>query len=232
MQDPFRTIHYEASEDAASPEGAAVDAGEGVEPAAEAEAWTPPSKEEVELMQDRLEWLEAHGAQQPQAQDYTEEDEEGEELSIFDLDVNQLRGMMRDVAMEVRMQEQAMAEGEAQMKDVLHDIQLRDGEFLNPASAEQRAIAVARDIYPQFAQRYGETDKAAEAALAKAASIVREEELTIGKAYHERQVNQVQTLASARREPGANGQGAEGAAAVQGGAGRTMQKYFGGGSGA
>ena len=57
--DPFRTVHYEVSEggEPGGPAAAAEAADPGAEPAAEAEAWTPPTREEVELMNERLERL-------------------------------------------------------------------------------------------------------------------------------------------------------------------------------
>lgn len=228
MLDPFRTIHYEVTPEAEAPGGT----DEGAEPAPEAEPWTPPTREEVELMEERLERLQLLEQQAQYGQPEPEAEGEEEELEVWDMTADQLRSLIRE---EVNSTQQAEAEHEEAMeraKDVLKDVTTRDGEFLNPAKGEKDTLALANEILPEMAQRWGFGPKAAEAAIAKAASIVREEELVGAKAYHDRQVNEVRGLANARREPAGTGQGTQNAAPVQGfGEKAVVDAYFRSGTG-
>jgi len=99
-------------------------------------------------------------------------------------------------------------EGTQQFKDVIHDLQQANGEFLLPDTAK-RAMPLARDLYPEFVQRFGHNDRAAEMAIEKAYETLKEWELGVGKAYYEREQNQLATLAGAPRTPGAPGQSAQ-----------------------
>lgn len=118
----------------------------------------------------------------------------------------QLRSIIREeLAPYQQFQQQAqLGEAEARAKDMLTDIQARDGEFLLPDSAE-KARVLANSLVQEAAQKHGFGPKAAEAALTQAYKTVREWEDAVGKAYHDRQMNQLRGLSGAPREPAAAG---------------------------
>jgi hypothetical protein len=172
-----------------------------VEPEAAAEPWAGPTQEEWEATQERLAQYEAQ--QQP---------EEGEP-EPFQLDPyaddfqDQLdRYLDSRLAPVSQYTESAMqAEAEERAMDIIQDIASREGEFLFPEQSPKIARSLANEFIGEEQQRYGFGPKAAEAALERAVKAVREYEQTIGKAYHERQMNQLGTLAGAPRQPGVAG---------------------------
>jgi hypothetical protein len=103
------------------------------------------------------------------------------------------------------------SEGEQMALDVIADIEAREGEFLVPETSRPLARMLADDFWPEAVERFGtKSAKAGEFALEQAYKQVRELEQAIGKAYHERQINELRGLAGARREPAAAGaQGAQ-----------------------
>lgn len=234
--DPFQTILYELGGEPTAGEGGQPDPA--ADPAPPADDWAPPTREEWELMNERnqrLELLEQGQGFQPQG--FEPDDELGDEPDLDPFADNygdQLRQLIHSEWQGLQQQQQQSTEAMERAKDVLHDVCSRDGEFLNPEVSEERALALANEILPEFAGRYGMSPRAAEAAIAKAAQMVRDQEAAIGKAYHEREMNQLQQLGQARREPGAAGaQGGQGSAApiAKGGEMSVVAHHFGQGTG-
>ena len=81
--------------------------------------------------------------------------------------------------------EQLTQEAESRAMDVLVDIEAREGEF-GGDNGRQIARVLADSYFPQAAERYGNSPRAAEHALSEAASALRSYE----KAVSERAVNQ------------------------------------------
>ena len=124
-------------------------------------------------------------------------------------------------------EEMSLAAAQELAFDVIDDYVAREGEFLHEGSREL-AFRLAKGFLPQAMQRYGHSDRAGEVALEQACKHVRELEESIGKSYHERQTNQLATLAGARTEPGAPGQAAQIVAGPYGRGQRVTDRFFGG----
>ena len=92
--------------------------------------------------------------------------------------------------------QEQMLQGEADERalDIIKSITDEGGEFLMPERSTQMARQLAEEFLPQASERYGFGPKAAEAALEAAVSAVREYEEEVGKAYYERQQNQLGSL--------------------------------------
>jgi hypothetical protein len=102
--------------------------------------------------------------------------------------------------------------------DMLADMEAREGEFLMPDYSRERAYELADRYYAEAVQRYGNTPRAAEVAMQRGYKEARENEQAIGKAYHERELNQLATLSGAPRElPGTGNSGAQQVAIPEGG---------------
>lgn len=180
------------------------------EPAAapEAQSWVGPSQEEWAGLQQQhaalLNWArqQAAAAQQegqpevprpdPFADDFQEQ---------LDRYVDYKTSAFRQT-----YEQMELAAGQELAYDVISDYQAREGEFLVPEKSTELAFKLAKGFLPQAMQRYGHSDRAGEAALEMSCKFVRELEQEIGKQYHDRQTNQLATLAGARSEPGAPGQ--------------------------
>lgn len=193
------------------PVESAVDPAVEPDAGAEPEAWAGPSQEEWEATQsliERLGPLAQYAEQLGQEGDEGYEDVELDPMS--DTFADQLRELIRAEIQPLSgyVQETQLGEAEQQAMDIIHDLQASGGEFLVPESSSKLARSLANDFMPESVQRYGVGPKAAEAALQKAVETVREMEQSIGKAYYERQMNQLSTLAGAPREPGSPGQAA------------------------
>src|SRR5574337_56541 len=97
---------------------------------------------------------------------------------------------------------QRLAEGDERAWDILDDMATREGDFNKEA-----AYAVAQILFPQAAQQYGNSPRAAEAALVEAASQVR----AWAKSEREAAVNEykasIETRVGARSELPATSQG-------------------------
>jgi hypothetical protein len=119
------------------------------------------------------------------------------------------------------------SEGQEQFKDVLHSIQQDKGEFLFQGTPD-KAFTLAQQHYPEFAARYGHSDRTAEMAIEKAYEDLRAWEDAVGKAYMEREQNQLATLAGAPRSPAQAGRpAAQQLATVDGGDEKSvLAKYF------
>src|SRR5207244_12201645 len=89
-------------------------------------------------------------------------------------------------------------QGNEMALDIIADDAAANGDFLLEGSKE-KARDLSENYYPQFAQHYGPGAQAAEAALRQACADVRDWEAEVGKAYMEREQNQLATLAGAPR---------------------------------
>lgn len=183
-------------------EGLAPEAPAPEEPSATVEEpWSGPAQEDWEATQQALQYLVQQVAP-PQPQP-TYEQSQPIELDPLDPSFQQ----QLDQYLEQKFapysqfqQTQQQQEGEARAKDVLADLSTRDGEFNTDHAYE---VGIAR--YKEAARQHGASWELLENVLAQTAKDVRAFEEAAGKAYHERQINQVQGLAGARGEPGAAG---------------------------
>jgi len=119
------------------------------------------------------------------------------------------QAIQQAVAPLYQMREQYTQDvGSELARDILSDENSRNGDFLFKGSFE-RALELAEATYlqPAIAQ-YGENNRAAEQAVAQAAAAVREWETEVGKAYYEREMNQLRGIANAPRQPPAGQNGA------------------------
>ena len=186
------------------------------EPAPEEAPWQGPSQEEWAQTQQALQSL------GPLVQQWQEQQQgEGEQITVdqFSDDFQQQLAAYLEQKLDERVgplqsyaDQQWQQEAEQRAQDIIADIATREGEFLfndkipgTDLSSPDLAREIANGFIAEEAQRYGSGPQAAEQALARAVKVVREWELAVGKAYHEREMNQIGTLAGARREPGAAG---------------------------
>lgn len=176
----------------------------------EEQGWAGPSQEEWEQTQQALSYF-AQLEQQRQA----EQNGERQPLDPLADDFETRLGAVLDERLAPIQQfteQTRMGQAEDLALDILADQEAREGEFLlretseeTPFSSTQFARSIAEEIYPQMAQRFGDGDKAAEAALGQAYKAVRSWEEAVVKAGIERRDNQLSTLTGARREPPAGG---------------------------
>src|SRR5581483_11722911 len=90
--------------------------------------------------------------------------------------------------MQAQQEAETIASGEARLEDILADDIARNGDFVRAAGnapeqiaaaqaadaqARQMVRTVADQLFPQIAERYGATPRAAEIAMTKAAEQVR-----------------------------------------------------------
>ena len=180
-----------------------------VEPEAPAEpAWSGPSQEEWQAQQEAIQYLTSQ--RQPEPAPQQQEPQGPAEIDFFADDAQ----TQLDAYIESKLapyadytQQAILNEAEARAQDILKDTVSRDGDFLFEGSFE-KARALANTYVPEMAQKHGYGPAAAEHAIAKAYKDTRAWEDAVGKAYHERQMNQLQTLGGARSEPGAAGSAA------------------------
>jgi hypothetical protein len=102
-----------------------------------------------------------------------------------------------------------IAEGEQRLNDILADDIARNGEFAADPEADKQARSLVRTLaeqaFPEVAQRYGMTPRAAEIAMSRAADQVRGLLKAAGAAAVTQNANHLATLAGARSEPGVGG---------------------------
>lgn len=114
---------------------------------------------------------------------------------------------------EQQREQAVVAEGEQRLQDILADDISRNGEFASDPQADSQArdlvMTLASQMFPDVAQRYGETPQAAEIALTRAATQVRGLLRSASGAAVTQTQNQLATLANAHGEPGAHGAGVE-----------------------
>ena len=133
-----------------------------------------------------------------------------------------MQEMLNPLASQIQAQQEAevIASGEARLEDILADDIARNGDFVRAAgnspeqiAQAQQADAAARQLvrttadqlFPEIAQRYGQTPRAAEIAMTRAADQVRSLLRAAGAAGAAAQANQLATLASQHGEPGGTG---------------------------
>ncbi len=230
MLDPFHLMPHEVSGDADTGAGASDDAGDTGDTDS-AEAWSGPSREEWEATQAQL--AEYRAQDEAGEEDY-EEDEEGEiELDPFsDNFGQQLVGLIQDAISPYasHAEQQMMSEANEKAMDIIADREAKDGEFMNPEKSRPLARLLADKHFPDMAQKHSDPRKAAEAALAQGVKEARELEQIYGKAYYEREINQLKGLSGAKREPAAAGTNAATQFVVEEGGNEmdVVRKYTGG----
>lgn len=100
------------------------------------------------------------------------------------------------------------SQGNEAALDIIADDVSTNGDFLLEGS-KQKARDLSENYYPQYAAHYGPGSDAAEAALRQACNDVREWEAEVGRAFMEREQNQLATLAGAPRSPAVPGRPAQ-----------------------
>lgn len=178
------------------------------EAAPEAEAWAP-SREEWDYVMSRF-------AQQEQPPEQEEQEFQLPEIDPLDDNFGQTlydiigQAVQQHIAPITEWQQsQQTAEAQERALDILEDIASREGEFYEQEQTFRIAHDLANSFMPEAAQRYGFGPKAAEVALQQAAKFLRDYQDAIGKAYHEKQMNQLTNLSGARTEPGVGSPGAQ-----------------------
>lgn len=129
---------------------------------------------------------------------------------------------------EEQRHQEAIVEGEKQMKDVIADLAVREKvELRNPDVAVARIIANVRNVYfPQVSQTYGLTNRAAEIALEKAFHEEAQYQRSIADPAIEAHVNRNTLLAGKQGEPGLGaGSGVQGQPAEVYKRGELSRKY-------
>ena len=203
---PWELFRFEALEAGGPPavaEGVPAEGGgEPVEGGGEA-AWGGPSQEEWEHLTRTNQALSQWALQQAQQAASAGEPVRFDPFSE-DADTT-LRQIIQEAIAPLVQQSEAMGlqAGQDLAYDVIDDYVAREGEFLHEGSKE-RAFQLARYFMPEAQQRYGNNDRAGEAALEAACKAIREWENQVGEAFHTRKMNELGTLAGARREPGGN----------------------------
>jgi hypothetical protein len=190
-----------------APEPVEPAAVEGAEIEAPEPAWAGPPQEEWEAAQETLALINQaiqEPAQQYQ-QPYQEQQPQIDPLAEdFQTQLDQY--LEQKFAPYASYQEQlVMGEAEEKAKDIIHSLEQEKGEFLDPKSSEL-ALQRANQYLPDTQAKYGYGPRAAEAALARAYDDIKQLEDTVGKAYYERQINQIRGLSNAPREAGVSGQ--------------------------
>lgn len=169
--------------------------GEPVEPAEE--VWSGPTQEEWQQTQTQLQ----------EAAELVQAVRQGQQNGgpLADYDPEFVAGLDQWFEQKVApyqsfQQEAILGEAEQRAQDILHDLSVRDGEF-DLVTARLRAD----QMLPEFSAKYGPGPKAAEAALAAAASAQRDYEAAIRTAAVEQYQNGMRGLRPAPVEPAANG---------------------------
>lgn len=175
------------------------------EPAPE---WTGPSQDEWSSVmgyiqsqqQQQAEW-EAQQAQQQATQglvlDPLEDDFQQRLEAYLDHREQQRFGPYAEY-----IEQQRLGEAEERAHDIIQDDVSRNGEFLLGEKAYSNIRAIANTYMEDEVNRHGFGPKAAEAALARAASDWREYEKELAQVAVDRHMNQLSSIAGAPREPG------------------------------
>ncbi|MBA2370734.1 MAG: hypothetical protein H0V71_03700 [Chloroflexi bacterium] len=238
---PFRTLfHFEF------PEAGGGDIPlDGREPAPAPEApaepaWTGPSQEEWTQYQSEQAGMREYLSQQQAAQQQYQQPQgqQSPQIDPFSDDFSQQLEAFMGQALQQHLapyqqwqEQQQLGEAEERALDILEDNISREGDYLDNEKALTAARALANVYYSEEASRMGAGPEAAEAALQRAATTVREYEKAVSDAAIARHTNQLRTLSGAPNEPGSSySQGAQ--ELVTGdyrGGGSVANKIFGGG---
>jgi hypothetical protein len=130
-------------------------------------------------------------------------------LQQFDQRLQQIQAPLA-----ARAAQEANAEGNQRLQDILADDIARNGEFSADKDADAKARGLVRTLaeqaFPEVAQRYGVTPRAAELAMTRAAAQVREVLAADRQASLSTEQNRIAALAGVRPEPGTAAVGVEG----------------------
>lgn len=171
--------------------------------------------------------LEQYAAAEPQAQPQIGQlvDEFGQldPTALVQLLTAQQQQMLQQVdqrfqqiqaPLAARAAQEANAEGNQRLQDILADDIARNGEFSSDKDADTKARQLVRTLaeqtFPEVAQRYGVTPRAAELAMSKAAAQVREVLAADRQSALSTEQNRIAALAGVRQEPGTAAVGVEG----------------------
>lgn len=145
--------------------------------------------------------------------------------------------------MQAQQEAETIASGEARLEDILADDIARNGDFVRAAGNTPELVAQAQEadkaaralvrttadqMFPEIAQRYGATPRAAEIAMGRAADQVRSLLRVAGASAQAAQANQLATLAGQHGEPGSAGTSAVSRPVVKFGE-RVTDRYAAGG---
>lgn len=145
--------------------------------------------------------------------------------------------------MQAQQEAETIASGEARLEDILADDIARNGDFVRAAGNTPELVAQAQEadkaaralvrttadqMFPEIAQRYGATPRAAEIAMGRAADQVRSLLRVAGQSAQAAQANQLATLAGQHGEPGSAGTSAVSRPVVKFGE-RVTDRYAAGG---
>jgi hypothetical protein len=115
-------------------------------------------------------------------------------------------------AIQAQQHAQVIATGEERLQDMMADEIARNGDFAAEEDGSQPGrelvIPLAETFLEAAAERYGETPRAAEAAIEHAAQLIRRAEAAAAAKAVAQHANHVATLAGAPAEPGSPGQAA------------------------
>lgn len=156
-----------------------------------------------------------------------------------------VQDMFTPLASQMQAQQEAetIASGEARLEDILADDIARNGDFVRAAGNTPELVAQAQEadkaaralvrttadqMFPEIAQRYGATPRAAEIAMGRAADQVRSLLRVAGQSAQAAQANQLATLAGQHGEPGSAGTSAVSRPVVKFGE-RVTDRYAAGG---
>lgn len=122
--------------------------------------------------------------------------------------------------LQAQMEQATVAEGNQRLQDMIADDIARHGDFPRApgeteSKAQQLVQPIAEALFPQVSSRYGNTPRAAEAAISQAAGIVRGLVAEAKTAGVEEYKNQLGTLAGVNGEPGTGAAGAQGLSDTQ-----------------
>lgn len=194
-------------------------------------SWTGPSQEDWEQTQYALSRLVSTIDQPQPVADVQQGPGDPPELDPFDPESvkayqdwreEQLLGRISELVspLSERAQAEARAEQTNLLRDAAHDVEQRKGEFIG----DEKAISFARDqmlaaaftLFPDFAQRYGMTDRASDLALEAAHQQVKSYQDSIVSAGVERYKNELSTLSGAPNDPASGATGLHATPQVQG----------------
>ncbi len=223
----LHTLNFEAPEDPAAIEGGGIE-GDPLDYETEQE-WSGPAQEEWQQVLETTAMLRealASGGQQAQGVEPGDiPDPYDDPAGYRDFLLSQVEERVSPIQnFQERLQ---MEEGREVGLDKLDELQQSQGEFLHPEQSRAEAYARAERHFPEMVARFGDTAKAGDAALARGYKEQREYELAIGKAYYEREMNQLATLSGAPRDLSAAGaQGAQNSEIPRGDEMSVVAKHF------
>jgi hypothetical protein len=219
-------FHYEVPGD---PSGGVGVVEPAVDPAdlGEEQPWTGPSQEDWQNVTETLGYL----AQFAQSQQQPSEEEGYPEIDPYDPQqlgefIQQQVGQALTPYQE-HLQSQQQAEHQELLHDVIADDITRNGDIMMGQKAYPLIIGRAREMFPEYAQRYGQTNKAAEEAMQQAVSEWRAWEQELAQKAIDQHMNQLTNLSGAGREPQAGNVGAQGVVTTPGGDEMSVVRKYG-----